>query len=54
MPKIQVENKTASHRLDHVRQNHRRSQRAAEGTVKVGQPRIAAAVIAHVIPQDIP
>ena len=41
------------YRFQHVRQNDHSGQRAAEGPVEVGQPRVAAAVAAHIIPQDI-
>ena len=39
--------------LEHIGENDRKGQRAAEGAVKIGQAGIAAAVGAHVIPQDI-
>ena len=39
--------------LQHVGEDDHKGQRPAKGAEKVGQPRVAAAVGAHVIPQDI-
>ena len=40
-------------RLDHVAQNDHQGQGSAKGTVEVGQPRVAAAVGADVVAEDI-
>ena len=40
-------------RLQHVAQNHHEGQRPAEGAEKVGQPRVAAAVVAHIVAQNV-
>ena len=41
------------HCLEHVAQNDDEGQRPAEGAVKVGQPRVAAAMGAHIVPQNV-
>ena len=41
------------HGLEHVAQDHHEGQKAAEGAVEIGEARVAAAVIAHVVPQDV-
>ena len=40
-------------RLQYVAQNHHKGQRSAEGAEEIGQAGVAAAVVPHVIPQDI-
>ena len=41
------------HRLEHISQDHYCGQRPAKGAVEVSQPRVAAAMIAHIVPQNI-
>ena len=40
-------------RFQHVAQDHHKGQRPAEGAEEIGQAGVAAAVVPHVIPQDI-
>ena len=40
-------------RLQHVAQDHHKGQRPAEGAEEIGQAGVAAAVVPHIIPQDI-
>ena len=41
------------HRLEHIAQDDHKGERAAEGAVEVGEARVPAAVVAHIVPQDI-
>ena len=42
------------HRLEHIRQDHQKRQSASEGPVEVRQARVAAAVMADVVPENEP
>ena len=41
------------HRFEHVGEDHHEGEGAAEGAVKVGQPRVAAAVAPDIIPENV-
>ena len=52
-PKKPAPQQHGQNRLQNIAENHHEGQPAAEGPVEVRQPGVAAAVVPHVVPEDI-
>ena len=52
-PKYRAGQQHRQHRFQYVAEDNHKGQPAAEGPVEVRQPRVAAAVVPYIVPEDI-